>query len=138
MKVKILSGEELLLGWEPLCWTMKLDDSAHFMQLSAEHQCLSYFFAPQLYSPIIVSQSPSNHAVNPQRSNQIEREPGEPRRLSSQATHPIPYHVNQLALSRKFFEWGRLVPDSDRCIFSNICPYAIKSHAQTNYSLPLF
>ena len=36
-----------------------------------------------LYAPTKVSKSPANHAFNPLRSNQIEQEPGEPRRQSS-------------------------------------------------------
>ena len=36
-----------------------------------------------LYAPTKLSKSPANHAVNPLRSNQIEQEPGEPRRQSS-------------------------------------------------------
>ena len=70
---------------------------------------IALFLDPQLYVPIIVSQSPANHAVKSLRSNQIEQDPGKPRRLSSQLrshTPLIPYRVNKLALPRKSSEWG--------------------------------
>ena len=89
---------------------MGLDDSAHFSQLSAAHQCLPYFFSRLNYTlQSIVSQSPVNYAVNTLRSNYIEPEHGKPRRLSSQErshTPLIPYRVNKLALPRKSSKSG--------------------------------
>ena len=89
-----------------------VDFSKNLSKLFSGSVFIVLFFAPQLYTPIKLSQSPANHALNPLRSNQIEQEPGEPRRfarLSSQArshTPLIPYRVNNLALSRKSSEWG--------------------------------
>ena len=85
LNVRRLSQLPNFVKHEQNCWTMGLDDSAHFPQLNAARQCLSYFFAPQLYTPIIVSQNPANHAV-----------------LSSHACSPttlMPYRVNKFASS---------------------------------------